>query len=321
MPIRQYENARTVERQASFSGMLELYYASRDKMETIHRRSQTLLHTVKTARDRTCRRLNQQRLELEKAGGREVLRENADLIMANLYQMQKGMRVLQAQDFYAPQGGVRSIQLDPAKSPRENAAALYKEYAKRKRAEQILAGQIEAGERELDYLESVLEELARAEKESDFAQIQVELAEAGYIRAKSGKKEKRIAAKPMRFVSDTGMEFFAGRNNAQNDALTLHTSMKSDIWLHTQKIHGSHVVIPCRAGAQPDETTLYQAAAVAAWYSQARSGRHVPVDYTQVRFVKKPAGARPGMVIYTNQRTLYADPEEALVRRLQGDPA
>ena len=120
----------------------------------------------------------------------------------------------------------------------------------------------------------------------------------------------------MRFVSDTGMEFYAGRNNAQNDALTLRTAFKSDVWLHTRKIHGSHVVIACRAGARPDETTLRQAAAVAAWYSRARESRNVPVDYTEVRFVKKPAGARPGMVIYTNQRTVYADPDGALAQRL-----
>ena len=316
LPVRQYGSLRTAERQESFSALLEAYYARRDQAERMRRRSQELLRTVKTARDRTRRRLNQQYQELEKAGGRERLREDADIIMANLHLMEKGVTLLRAEDFYAPGGGVREIRLNPAKSPRENAAALYREYSKRKTAEQMLTELTAAGEKELDYLESVLEELERAERESDLSEIRAELTDAGYIRAQKGKKEKRTASKPMRFVSDTGMEFYAGRNNAQNDALTLRTAFKSDVWLHTRKIHGSHVVIACRAGARPDETTLRQAAAVAAWYSRARESRNVPVDYTEVRFVKKPAGARPGMVIYTNQRTVYADPDGALAQRL-----
>ena len=159
-------------------------------------------------------------------------------------------------DFYSESGEEIEIKLDPLKTPQQNAAKYYKDYSKAKTAERFLTAQISLGENERIYLESVLEELALAEGERDLGEIRQELIDTGYIRQqKSGKKEKRTESKPMRFLSTTGMEIWVGKNNTQNDKLTLRTAFKNDVWLHTQKIHGSHVIISA-GGLIPDDTTL-----------------------------------------------------------------
>ena len=167
--------------------------------------------------------------------------------------------------------------------------------------------------RDLDYLESVLEELSRAETEQDFLDIRGELRDAGFLR-RQGKKEQNRPAKPLEFRTTSGFRVLVGRNNRQNDKLTRSADHR-DIWLHTQKIHGSHVIL-CTGGQEPDETSLYEAACLAAYYSQGREAGKVPVDYTPVRYVKKPAGSRPGMVVYTTYQTIYAVPDGQLVKKL-----
>ncbi|MBQ9359189.1 MAG: NFACT family protein, partial [Abditibacteriota bacterium] len=243
-------------------------------------------------------------------------RENGDIIMANLWQVKRGQARLTAEDFYAPEGGVREIALDPRKSPQQNAAKYYKDYSKRRTAEQHLTRLIAEGEKELDYLDSVLGELELASDSGELAVIRQELADLGYIRRRT--KEKRIEPKPLRFKSSSGFVIYVGRNNAANDKLTFKTALKSDVWLHTKDIHGSHVIISCE-GRDPDVETIKQAAELAAWYSKARGGAKVPVDFTQVRFVKKPSGAKPGFVNYTNQSTVFVTPEEESVLRLRDD--
>ena len=180
-----------------------------------------------------------------------------------------------------------------------------------------LTEQIAAGEGELGYLESVLAQLAIAGGEPDVGGIRRELEQTGYIRQQGRKgKEKPPELKPLRFVSSSGVEILVGRNNLQNDRLALKTARKSDVWLHAQKIHGAHVVISC-GGAEPDEVTLHEAAAIAAYYSEARRSGKTPVDHTLVRNVREPAGGQPGMVVYTDQKTIIASPDEALVTRLR----
>ena len=227
--------------------------------------------------------------------------------------------MLETEGFYHEDAPVVRVGLDPLRTPQQNAAYYYKAYNKAKAAEEHLTGLIASGERELDYLESVMDEIERAEGESDLADIRRELAGQGYLRTpgsqKNPKKQKESAAAPRRFVSDSGMEIFVGRNNAQNDRLTTRDARRTDVWLHVQKVHGSHVIISC-GGAEPDETTLMQAASLAVYFSQARGGGKTPVDYTQVRFVKKPSGAMPGKVIYTDYRTIMAEGDEALAERL-----
>ena len=194
---------------------------------------------------------------------------------------------------------------------------MYKEYNKLKAAEEHLTVLIDQGEKQLDYLNSVLEELNRAETEKDISDIRRELMDTGYIKKQKGAKPERIKAQsPLRFVSDDGLEILIGHSNTQNDELTTKTARRTDYWLHTQKVHGSHVIIRCD-GLEPPERTLEQAASLAVYYSQGRDGGKIPVDYTMVRFVRKPSGAMPGKVIYTDYKTLLAQSDEALARRLK----
>lgn len=317
MPILQYGASYSVVKTESFSQCIESFWGQKNEEDRRRQRANTLMKTVKGLRDRTERRLSLQKNELLSSENREYLRECGDIITSNLHTMKKGMTVLRAYDYYSPDGGDREIKLDPLKTPQQNAAKYYKDYTKAKSAESHLTEQIVKGEEELNYLESVIEELARAESAKDISDIRAELISAGVIREGGAKRrEKRTVSGPMCFKSSTGLTIRVGRNNTQNDALTLKNSAKTDVWLHAQEIHGSHVIISC-AGTEPDETTLNEAACLAAYYSQARSSGKVPVCYTLVKHVKKPNGARPGMVIYTDYKTINAEPDESLVNKLK----
>ncbi len=163
-----------------------------------------------------------------------------------------------------------------------------------------------------------MENLSLAEGERDLQEIRQELTDTGYLRrpGKAAKREKRVAGTPMEFRTDAGLRVSVGKNNSQNDLLTTKQAGKGDWWFHTQKIHGSHVILWTR-GKTPDEGSVAQAAALAAWFSQGREAGKIPVDYTPVKFVKKPAGARPGMVVYTTYQTMMVQPDEALAKRLR----
>ena len=228
------------------------------------------------------------------------------------------MARLRAQNFYDPEGGEVEIPLDPLLTPQQNAAKYYKEYNKAKTAEEMLTIQLEKGRRELDYLNSVLEAIALAEGERDLQEIRQELTDTGYLRrpSKARDRGKRVASKPMEFRSSSGLRISVGKNNTQNDLLTTKQAFKSDLWFHTQKIHGSHVIL-WTEGGQPDLTSIQEAAQLAAWFSQGRESGKVAVDYTPVKYVKKPGGARPGMVVYTTYETAYVAPDGELARRLR----
>jgi predicted ribosome quality control (RQC) complex YloA/Tae2 family protein len=318
IPITQYGADYRLSEEGSFSELLEKFWGRKNEDERRRQRTNNLMKTVKNLRDRTERRLFNQREELAGAGDRERLRENGDIITSNLHLMKKGMTVLRAFDYYSEDGGEQEIKLDPLKTPQQNAAKYYKDYSRAKSAEIHLTEQIERGQAELDYLESVIEELQRAETARDVAEIRAELVDTGVIKEQNSKKrEKRTVEGPMRFKSDTGFVIRVGRNNTQNDVLTMKSSSKTDMWLHAQKIHGSHVIISL-SGETPDEVTLNQAASLAAYYSQARESSKVPVDYTLVKYVKKPNGAKPGMVIYTDYKTIVVQPDGGLAERLKG---
>ncbi len=313
--ITQYGDALRKEYPEGFSETLDAFYTKRAMSDTVRAKSQGLMRTVKNARKRLEKKLSSQKTELLATYDRENLRQCGDLIMANLAFIPKGAASFTAEDFYGEEGAKREIRLDPAKSPQQNATKYYKDFNRAKNAEKMLVPQIESGEKELQYLESVIGEIERATGDKDLSEIRRELEDAGYIKApKTGKKIKRAPSKPMVFMSDSGFYIRVGRTGTQNDELTRNAG-RTDIWLHTQKIHGSHVVIS--GDGEPDEKTILQAARLAAYYSQARGGTNVPVDYTQVRFVKKPSGARPGMVIYTEQKTVYVTPDESEAERLK----
>ena len=317
MAISQYGPAAQLERYDSFSEMLDAFYTRRDRAEQQRRRSHDLTKTVRTLRDRQQRKLAAQREELRRTEGREDIRHQAELVTANIYRLRRGDRSLECEDYYDPACPVVHIELDPLKTPQQNAAALYKEYNKLKAAEQHLTVLTREGERQLDYLNSVLDELERAETDRDLSDIRRELTETGYIRARKGGKAERVKPQsPLKFVSDDGLEILAGRSNAQNDELTLKLARRTDYWLHTQRVHGSHVIIRCE-GEEPPPRTLEQAAGIAAYYSQARGAGKVQVDYTMVRNVRKPSGALPGKVIYTDHKTMIAESDGALAERLK----
>ena len=317
VPVGQYGGAAECVAYPSFSALLDAFYEAREKQERARQRGADLLRAASTARDRLRRKLALQEKEYAATQDRDKLRIQGDLITANLYRMERGQSRLECENYYEA-GAPASIPLDPLLTPQQNAAKYYKRYAKAKTAEKYLREQMDLARRDLEYLESVLAEIAQAETEADYLDIRAELREAGFLKKQGrGKKEKSRPAAPWEFCTSSGLRVLAGRNNRQNDKLTLKDADRRDLWLHTQKIHGSHVILRC-AGRTPSEEDIAEAAMVAAWFSQARESGNVPVDYTEVRNVKKPAGGRPGMVIYTTCRTVNVTPEEAAVKRLRG---
>ena len=317
-PVTQYGTYAETEIYDSFSHLLDDFYEKREQAERVKQKGRDLLKTATTARDRVRRKLAAQEKELTACLDRDHLRICGELITANLYRMERGQSCLTAQNYYDENCADVDIPLDVRLSPQENAARYFKQYAKAKTAEKYLTAQLQRGGEELQYLESVLQELAQAESEQDFNDIRTELTDGGYLRGR-GKKQPGFqrASKPREFRSSAGLRILVGRNNRQNDRLTTKDADKRDIWLHTQKIHGSHVIL-CTGGAEPDEQSLMEAASLAAYFSQAQGSTKVPVDYTPVKFVKKPAGAKPGMVVYTTYQTMLADPDEELAKRLAG---
>ena len=316
MDIRQYGAASSTERFDSFSLLLDTFYSKKDRLEQQRRRSHELLKNVKTLRDRLQRKLNSQYEELKRTEGREEVRKQAELLTANLYRVKKGDRRLLCEDYYQEDCPMIEIPLDPLKSPQKNSAALFKEYNKLKGAEKHLTVLVSEGEEKLEYLNSVLDFIQRAESEKDLSDVRRELIEAGFLKKAKGSKPERVKAQnPLRFVSDEGLEILVGRNNRQNDELTTKLARRTDFWLHTQKVHGSHVIIRCD-GLMPDETSLAQAASLAVYYSQGREAGKTALDYTMVRNVRKPSGALPGKVIYTEYSTISAQADEQLVKRL-----
>ena len=317
-PISQYGPAVSCVPFPSFSALLDRFYEQRENQERVRQRGQDLIRSVTNARDRAARKIGLQEQELAATRDRERLRQFGDIITSNLHAMEKGMSRLTAADFYDPECPQIHIPLDPLLTPQQNAAKYYKEYNKAKTAESILTLQLEKGRRDLDYLNSVLEAIALAEGERDLQEIRQELTDTGYLRrpSKARDRGKRVASKPMEFRSSSGLRISVGKNNTQNDLLTTKQAFKSDLWFHTQKIHGSHVIL-WTEGVQPDLTSIQEAAQLAAWFSQGRESGKVAVDYTPVKYVKKPGGARPGMVVYTTYETAYVAPDGELARRLR----
>lgn len=313
-PLLCRENPAQKLQNGSISQILDATFTQRSKTDNMRVRAATLIKTVKTTQKRLSRKLAAQKTELEQTAKREYYKECGDIIMANMHLIKKGDGVLIADDFYSDIAGAkREIPLDPLKTPQKNAAKYYKDYTKARNAKRHLTEQIKSGECELEYIESVLEQLARAENEQDLDDIRDELMQSNYLKllsrnTKNVKKIRKIESKPIQIKSSSGVQILIGRNNTQNDKLTFKTASRFDTWLHAQKIHGAHVIIKSN-GQAVDEATLLEAAGAAAFYSAARNAGKVPVDYTLVKYVKKPSGAKPGMVIYSEFKTVYVKPE------------
>ena len=309
-PIREYGGCQQAE---SFTALLDNYYIVRDRKDAMRQKSQALRKTVTNLCQRITRKLAIQEKELAATFDRERHRQLGDIVTANIHRIIKGQSILEAEDFYDEEMKTIEIPISPILSPQQNAAKFYKDYARMKNAEKELTRQMELGEQELHYLKSVLEELNRAETDAELEEIRQELHAGGYVRMDGAKKRmKQSKVQPMRFESTDGYPIYVGRNNRQNDELTFKLARKDDIWLHAQKVHGSHVIISC-GGTKPPDDTITQAAQLAAFYSESTGGQNIAVDVTPVKQVKKVPGAKPGMVIYHTYNTVIVNPYKDIV--------
>ena len=309
-PIRQYGSYRQAE---SFAALMDAFYIVKDRKDAMRQKSQAIRKTVTNLCQRIRRKLAIQEKELTATFDREQLRQLGDIVTANIHRITKGQTLLQAENFYDEKMSLIEIPLSPLLSPQQNAGKFYKDYARMKTAEKELTHQIELGEQELSYLESVLEELDRAQTEGELEEIRQELHAGGYVRLDTAKKRmKQAKSQPMRFESTDGYPIYVGRNNRQNEELTFRLARKDDLWLHAQKVHGSHVIISC-GGTTPPDDTVTQAAQLAAYYAESTGGQNIPVDVTPVKQVKKTPGGKPGMVIYHTYRTVIVNPYKDIV--------
>ncbi len=300
----------------SASELLDYFYSERDRAARTKQRANDLFKLLMNLTDRTSRRIAAQREELAACADKEYAKLCGDLISANMYRIQKGDISATVENFYDESCPQMTIELDVRKTPAQNAQHYYNEYKKSVTAEEKLAVQIKKGEEELQYLESVFDSLTRATSENDIIQLRLELREQGYVRYAGGKAKPPKALPPIEYKSSDGFTILVGRNNKQNDQLSLKFAEKSDIWLHTQLITGSHVLI-LTDGETPPDKTIEEAAVIAAVNSSGRNSGLVPVDYCLAKFVKKPTGAKPGKVIFTNYKTAFVKPDSELEQSLR----
>lgn len=301
---------------SSASELLDYFYAERDRVSRAKQRANDLFKLLVNLTERTSRRITAQRDELSACADRELHKLYGDLISANMYRISKGDSTALLENFYDESCPQIEIKLDVRKTPAQNAQYYYNEYKKSVTAEQKLTEQIEKGEEELQYLESVFDALTRAVTENDIIQLRLELQEQGYIRTVTKKGKPPKALPPLEYKSTDGFSILVGRNNVQNDKLSLKFAEKSDMWLHTQGITGSHVLI-CTDGATPPDKTIEEAAIIAAVNSKGRSSNLVPVDYCLAKYVKKPVGAKPGKVIFSNYSTAFVKPDAEFAESLR----
>ena len=295
---------------SSFSEAMRCFYSEREIEERKRNLSGSLIKQVRNIRNRTAKKIAAQTDQLRATENAEEIRRSAEFIISNIYRIKKGDTVLRCPDYYSDDGREIEIELDPMKSPQQNANALFKDYNKKKKAAVVLAELLEKERRELEYLDSVTEEIIRAETAADISEIRLELMESGFIRdrAKTKRGKTKIAG-PLVFETDDGFKIYVGRNNLQNDALTFRQAKKSDYWFHIKDYHGSHVILSS-SGSEPSPDNILKAAEYALRFSEASgSGKHA-VDYTQVCNVSKPAGAYPGKVIYRSYKTVIVSDNE-----------
>ena len=316
MHIAQYGALMVTAEYPTASETLDAFFAQRDLFARMHQRANDLFRFLANASERIGKRVANQKQELIACDSMETDRRRGDLISANLYRIQRGDSVARVEDFYDENCPVVEIPLDVRLTPAQNAQLYYKKYRKACNARKKLTELIAEGEQEQIYIDSVFDALTRTECESDLAQLRLELIEQGYLREnrKNGKPPKPM--QPLHFRSSDGFDIFVGRNNKQNDQLTLKFADKTDIWLHTQLVHGAHVILVTE-GQTPPDSSVEEAAMLAAYYSKGRESAQVKVDYCPARYVKKPAGARPGMVIYTNYQTAFVTPNAETANKLR----
>lgn len=301
----------------SISKILENYYATKDIKDRIHQRSSDLRKSISIKLDRLYNKLNKQEKELIESENADIYKIKGELITSYIYMIEKGMESVEVANFYDLEYKNIKISLNTNFTPSENAQKYFKKYNKLKTAKKEITSQMEITKEEIDYLENIMLSIENCENLAELMDIREELGKVGYLRSKNNsKKETKLTTKPHEFVSSNGFKILVGKNNKQNDHLTLKVASNEDIWMHTKNIPGSHVIIKTEGKEVPDET-IFEGAMLAAFFSKSKMSSQVPVDYTKKKNVKKPNGAKPGMVIYDTNNTVYVTPTEELVVKLK----
>lgn len=304
--------------QNSINSLVDTFYKEKLTTLRIKQTREALIKTVNSFYERNLRKLQTQQQEYQEASNYMDYRLYGELITANLYRLKENTAKVVLENFYDPDLSPVEIELNPNLTPSQNAQLFFKKYNKAKRVIENLSGQMESTKKEIEYLECLLYNLEKCDDYQELLEIKQELIREGYIHLphKEGKENNNSPSKPLHFISRDGFHIYVGKNNHQNDYLTLRFASKEDLWLHAKDIPGSHVIIK-RNGKEIPETTLEQAALLAAYYSKGRLSGNVPVDCTLVKHVSKPSGAKPGMVIYKNHRTLFVTPEEGAIEDIK----
>ena len=304
----------SVEHYPTLSALLDRVFYARAERDRVKQQAGDLERWLTNEIDKLKLKLKKLQKDFEHASKLDQFQLYGELLMANIYQFEKGIESVKVQNYYSEDLEEITIAVSPRKTPIENAQSYFTKYNKAKNALLKIEEQKEKTEDDIRYFEMLAQQVQQASP-SDIEEIREELAEGGYLRLRASKKKKKVVKPtPEKFISSAGIEISVGKNNKQNDYLTFKLSKKSDLWFHTKDIPGSHVVIHHE---NPDEETIREAAMLSAYYSKARNSSSVPVDYTEIRHVKKPSGSKPGFVIYFEQKTIYITPDEALLLKLK----
>lgn len=307
----------TTKQYDSICELLDDFYISKDSSRIKAQKSADMKKLITQNLERCAKKREIQHQTMGEIKNRDKHKLYGELITANIYELKTGMTTVKLVNFYDEKNPEIEIELDPTLTPSENAQKYFKRYNKEKRTYSALLEQMKQNNEEREYFEQLLQVLETCEDEADLADIRQELFEEGYVKKSKGKKENKIKkSKPLHFMSSDGFEIYVGKNNKQNEELTLRNASNSDMWLHTKSIPGSHVII--KTGGKPiPDTTLNEAAQLACYYSKARNSQLSPIDYTLKKNVKKPSGAKTGMVIYENFKTAFVTVDENLINSLQ----
>lgn len=315
MPINQYGSLASLKEFDSPSALLDYFFYEKVRIDRIRQRSAELFKTLQNLQERAVRKAANREKELEECKDKETYRIFGDLIISNQYALKKGAPYYDLQNYYDENKTVR-IPADVTLSPAQNAQKYYKEYRKKQIAETKLTDFIAQARQEAEYLDSVIDSLSRAETDSEISAIRTELAETGFLKRKSFKSKNEKVLKPMEYESTEGFKIFVGRNNVMNDKLTLKTAKNYDLWFHVKDTAGSHVLVQ-NDGREFTDKVIREAALLASYNSKAGHSSNVPVDYTIIKNVKKPAGAKPGMVIYDDYKTEFVTPNMEEIERIK----
>lgn len=310
-------NGFEIKKYTSISELIESFYANRDFAYRIGQKTQDLRKLITQNIERCIRKKDIQMQTLRSIKNRDELRLKGELLTANIYSIKKGMTTVELPNYYSENQELVAIELDSNKTPSENAQKYYKAYNKAKRTFEALKDQMKSNDEELAYLESVLTSVNNCTDEQDVKEIRRELREEGYVKKVKNQKDKsKKHSVPLHFISQDGFDIYVGKNNIQNDELTLKFARPRDIWMHTKNIPGSHVIIVANGQTIPD-TTLNEGAMLSAFYSKAKNSSKVPVDYTEKKNVKKPNGSKPGFVIYETNKTAYITTSEEEIKKIR----